>query len=113
VGIVYDVTFSPDGRTLATADGDKTIALWNIANPSRPARIGSLSGPAGTVFSVAFSPDGTTLAAGSQDDTTRLWMASPAAAATYVCSLTGDPMTRAEWAQYMPELPYNPPCATG
>jgi len=113
VGIVYDVTFSPDGRTLATADGDKTIALWNIANPSRPARIGSLTGPAGTVFSVAFSPDGTTLAAGSQDDTTRLWMASPAAAAAYVCSLTGDPMTRAEWAQYMPELPYNPPCATG
>ena len=113
VGIVYDVAFSPDARTLATADGDKTITLWNIADPATPAKIGALTGPAGTVFSVAFSPDGTTLAAGSQDDTTRLWMATPASAAAYACAITGDPMTRAEWAQYMPELPYNPPCETG
>jgi len=113
VGIVYDVAFSPDGRTLATADGDKTIGLWNIANPAAPVKIGSLTGPADTVFSVAFSPDGTTLAAGSQDDTTRLWMATPAAAAAYVCAVTGEPITRAEWAQYMPELPYRPPCGNG
>jgi WD40 repeat protein/transcriptional regulator with XRE-family HTH domain len=111
VGIVYDVAFSPDGRTLATADGDKTIALWNVADPAAPVKIGSLTGPAGTVFSVAFSPDGATLAAGSQDDTTRLWVAAPAAAAAYACAVVGDPMTRAEWAQYIPELPYDPPCA--
>jgi WD40 repeat protein len=110
--IVYDVAFSPDGRTLAAADGDKTVALWNIANPAVPVRIGSLTGPSGTVFSVAFSPDGRTLAAGSQDGTTRLWSATPAAAATYVCAVVGDTMTRAEWAQYVPGVPYAPPCPT-
>jgi WD40 repeat protein/transcriptional regulator with XRE-family HTH domain/energy-coupling factor transporter ATP-binding protein EcfA2 len=109
-GIVYDVAFSPDGHTLATADGDKTVTLWNITDPARPARVGTLTGPAGTVFSVAFTPDGTSIAAGSQDDTTRLWPATASAAAAYICAVAGSPITPAEWVQYIPGLPYNPPC---
>jgi WD40 repeat protein len=112
IGIVYDVAFSPDGHSLATANGDKTVTLWNVANPARPSSLGSLTGPSGTVFSVAFSPTGNAIAAGSQDGTTRLWLATPASAAEYVCSLAGAPITRAEWAQYIPGLPYNPPCET-
>ncbi len=108
--IVYDVVFSPDGRTLATADGDKTVGLWNLADPASPARLASLTGPAGTVFAAVFSPDGTALAAGSQDGTTRLWRATASSAATYVCATVGTPITPAEWSQYIPGLPYTPPC---
>jgi WD40 repeat protein len=112
-GTVYDVTFSPDGRTIATSNGDNTVTLWNVADPVAPARFASLTGPAGTVFAAVFSPDGSTLAAGSQDATARLWRATPGAAAAYVCDTVGAPITRAEWAQYIPGRPYDPPCQAG
>jgi len=65
---------------------------------------------AGEAVKAVVSPDGTGIAAGSQDGTTRLWRATPAAAAAYVCATAGAPITTAEWAQYIPGLPYHPPC---
>jgi WD40 repeat protein/transcriptional regulator with XRE-family HTH domain len=110
-GTVYDVSFSPDALTLASANTDGTVSMWNIANPAAPASLGSLAGLGGTVFSAAFSPTANVLAAGSQDGSTRLWLATPVAAASYICSITGAPITRSEWQRYIPGLPYDPPCA--
>ncbi|WP_432838251.1 AAA family ATPase [Dactylosporangium sp. CA-092794] len=67
------VTFSPDGRLLATASNDGTVQLWDVATPTRPARIAVLSGFTSYVMSVTFSPDGRILAAGSADKSVRLW----------------------------------------
>ncbi len=67
---VSQVAFSPDGKLLATASGDKTVRLWDVATGKSKA---VLNGHEKRVICVAFSPDGLTLASGSDDLTVRLW----------------------------------------
>jgi WD40 repeat protein len=55
------VTFSPDGRTLATGNSRGTVTLWNATDPHHLTPRGSpLTVPGGSLWSVAFSPDGRT-----------------------------------------------------
>jgi WD40 repeat protein len=71
--LVNSAAFSPDGKTLASGNDDKTIKLWNVASGKE---IRTLAGHTGSVYSVAFSPDGKTLASGSWDNTIKLWDAA-------------------------------------
>ena len=67
---VRSVSFSPDGATLASGSGDRTIRLWDVATGES---IATLEGHTSLVSSVSFSPDGATLASGSWDNTVKLW----------------------------------------
>ncbi|MGD1698558.1 AAA-like domain-containing protein [Dapis sp. BLCC M229] len=66
---VFDVAFSPDGETLATASRDNTVKLWNRQGKL----LQTLEGHEDRVFDVAFSPNGETLATASWDNTVKLW----------------------------------------
>jgi WD40 repeat protein len=63
---VMSVAFSPDGKTLASASGDNTFKLREVATARERA---TLQGHTKSVFTVAFSPDGKTLASASWDGT--------------------------------------------
>ena len=107
---VNSVTFSSDGRTMAVAHGDGTIQLWDVADLARPRPVGQpLTGSDAALNSVAFSPDGQVLASGDSDDETRLWSLNVQYAINWVCATTGG-LTREQWGQYVPMLPYQPSC---
>ena len=60
---IGSVTFSPDGKTLASA-GDGKLYLWDIASGARKLEI---TGHTSSVFTITFSPDGRTLASGGYE----------------------------------------------
>ena len=60
---VYLIDFTADGRTMATASGDNTAAIWDLSS-GKPKFILPHDGP---VYAAIFSPDRTLLATGSGD----------------------------------------------
>ncbi len=78
---VYNVAFSPDGKSIAAGLDDKTAKIWNISDGSL---LKTFEGHTGYVRSVAFSPDGTMLATGSGDKTANVWNISDGSIVTTV-----------------------------
>jgi WD40 repeat protein/predicted Ser/Thr protein kinase len=67
---IWGLTFSPDGRRLASAGEDRTARLWD---PSTGALLVTCRGHTGKVISAAFRPDGARLVTTSGDGTVRQW----------------------------------------
>ena len=103
-GPVYSVAFSPNGQTLASGSADGTVRLWDVATGRQ---IGAtLTSNTGPVNSVAFSPDGNTLATANEDGTVQFWdVAYTMDTLPQLCAAAGRNLTRAEWAQYVPQGP--------
>jgi WD40 repeat protein len=74
---VISMSFSPDGRILASAGWDSKVTLREVATGRELTN--HLVGHASAIPSVAFSPDGRALASGSRDGTVMIWDVTDAA----------------------------------
>jgi len=68
--IVNSVSFSPDGKILASASRDGTIILWDLASGNR---IKTISGYSYSINFVFFDPEGKRLVSRSDDETISIW----------------------------------------
>ncbi|MGW0709541.1 nSTAND1 domain-containing NTPase [Streptomyces sp. NPDC002643] len=94
---VNDVAFHAAGRLLATAHGDRTVRVWDLAHRATGTvrtPLERIAGHEGIVTTVAFGgADGTLLASGSQDNTVRLWHVDPVRHPARRVQLKGAPHT--------------------
>src|SRR5262249_39070785 len=71
---VFNVAFSPDGKTLASSSQDGTAKVWDATTGRL---IHDLRGHSPDIcWRVAYSPDGTMLASGGRDQTVKIWDAA-------------------------------------
>ncbi|MEV6394702.1 hypothetical protein AB0M39_07950 [Streptomyces sp. NPDC051907] len=107
----YTLAFSPDGRTLVSGSFDNTLRMWDVDEHGRARAHGlPVTGAVDYVNDVAFSPDARFLYIGLGEGTVQILPLQTRAAVDYVCRATGNLLTPALWRQYIPQLPYDPPC---
>jgi WD40 repeat protein len=99
------IAFDPEGRILASTDG-RAIVLWDL---DQRIRLGALSDRTGDVTSVAFGPGGRTLVSGSPQET-MVWDLDVTAWQKHLCQIAGRDMSKAEWAEFLPDTAYRRTC---
>ncbi len=67
------MSVSVHGNLMAFANMNSTATIWDLADPARPRRLGTVPHNGPPLQRVIFSPDGKLLAAGTTDDLVRVW----------------------------------------
>ena len=104
---VYRIRFVPDTAILVTIAGGRAY-LWELDTGRLVAEFG---GPA-YIQDVAFMDEGRLLLIAGADGTaiSRVWRTDDVLRAA--CAVLDAPLTRDEWAAYLPGEPYRPFCST-
>jgi WD40 repeat protein len=113
--------FSPDGDVLVGEDSQGVLHIWDTADRSQvtvgplpsDAMLATVSLPSapsgGRTVSITIPDSEVDLPDGEVD----LLDIDPGTMIRRLCTSTGNPVTPAQWDQYAPGLPYQPPCEEG
>ncbi|HEV7652329.1 MAG TPA: hypothetical protein VGP26_29600 [Actinophytocola sp.] len=101
--------YTADGRLLAVLDGDRTVRLWDIADPRKPAAVTAFDFDR-QVGSLSISPDGHRLFAATEDNVVQLRYLDVDDVAKRICAIAYPRISAAGWRAHFGDLPYRPPC---
>lgn len=105
---VRSLAFSPDSHTLAVGGSDGTLQLWEVPYGQR---LGSVLPTANEpIMAVGFDADGRTLRTSGRYVPLHGYPTNLSSIAVRTCRRTRGGLTRAEWKEYLPELPYRNFC---
>ena len=113
---VFSLTWSPDGRLLASGCSDGSIWVWQPEAPEPETRVQVFAAHTDRVMGLAFSPDGTQLASASYDGTVKLWNLTHASLPPDVLGAYGPGAERGMESQmdiYLPAVALLPPSGSG
>ena len=107
------IALSPDGQTVAITAGDG-VELWDATTgkqigtslPGAPQQTNNPGGPG----NLRFTPDGRRLIIVSPTGQVTIWNITLSAWDRQACQIAGRDMTRAEWANFIPDRSYQPVC---
>ncbi|MFC5059404.1 XRE family transcriptional regulator [Saccharothrix xinjiangensis] len=105
--------FRRDGLALATVGKDDKVALWSLADRTRPVEQGRIAGRTDRIYGVSFGDDPTRVTTTRADGTFRDWDFDFDTARQEMCDLVEADITREEWQQYVAAvgaLEYSRPC---
>jgi WD40 repeat protein len=94
-GPIRILSFSPDGKQLASGSDDRTVRVWTLSDLPT---VRTLTGHTDRVYGVAWSPDSRQLVSGSWDNTGRIWSAATGATQSMLQGHTGGVMSVA-WSR--------------
>ncbi|MEV7279297.1 hypothetical protein [Streptomyces sp. NPDC093111] len=104
----YALAFSADSRLLAAADLDGVLQIWDTST-RRPLGI-PLPTPGGGIEALAFSADGRALYAAGLTSGLQTYDVGIGHAVATVCGRIGQGLSRGEWAERLPGVPYRESC---
>ncbi|MFJ4681869.1 helix-turn-helix domain-containing protein [Streptomyces sp. NPDC088789] len=105
---VSALAFSADGRMLAVAGDEGTLQLWDTSSHRRTG--GPLPTAGDTIKALAFTPDHGTLHTVGDHSPPYAYDIAPRSAARAVCGRVGKGLSREEWSEHLPDLPYRRSC---
>jgi WD40 repeat protein len=102
--------FSPDGQLMATS-AERTVRLWAVSEAGAVAPTATLTTGSSLIDNLVISADGSLLISADSDGGVQLWSLDLDDLRHRICVNSGDPISRAEWVQYVGVIDYDPPCA--